>query len=96
MPAEGLEPPLPYENQILSLARLPFRHAGNFLRTNELLRKEWRRRESVQGRGRLDDHGVGSYQVDVVAVIVGELAIISHVHACRNTSAQASTMPASG
>ena len=28
VPAEGLEPPLPCENQILSLARLPFRHAG--------------------------------------------------------------------
>jgi hypothetical protein len=28
VPAEGLEPPLPFENQILSLARLPFRHAG--------------------------------------------------------------------
>ena len=28
VPAEGLEPPLPYGKQILSLSRLPFRHAG--------------------------------------------------------------------
>ncbi len=28
VPVEGLEPPLPCENQILSLARLPFRHTG--------------------------------------------------------------------
>jgi len=28
VPMEGLEPPFPYENQILSLARLPFRHIG--------------------------------------------------------------------
>ena len=26
VPMEGLEPPFTYENQILSLARLPFRH----------------------------------------------------------------------
>ncbi len=29
MPAEGLEPPHPSGQQILSLSRLPFRHAGN-------------------------------------------------------------------
>ena len=28
VPVEGLEPPLPCENQILSLERLPFRHTG--------------------------------------------------------------------
>ena len=28
VPLEGLEPPRPYEQQILSLSRLPFRHRG--------------------------------------------------------------------
>lgn len=28
VPGKGLEPPLPCDNQILSLARLPFRHPG--------------------------------------------------------------------
>ena len=32
VPAEGLEPPHPSGQQILSLSRLPFRHAGMVLR----------------------------------------------------------------
>ena len=28
VPVEGLEPPRPFEQQILSLSRLPFRHTG--------------------------------------------------------------------
>ena len=37
VPAEGLEPPLPLRKQILSLSRLPFRHAGNPNRRRFLL-----------------------------------------------------------
>ena len=32
VPAEGLEPPHPSGQQILSLSRLPFRHAGMVVR----------------------------------------------------------------
>ena len=32
VPAEGLEPPHPSGQQILSLSRLPFRHAGKVVR----------------------------------------------------------------
>jgi len=35
VPAEGLEPPHPSGQQILSLSRLPFRHAGTVVRLSE-------------------------------------------------------------
>ena len=36
VPVEGLEPPLPFEKQILSLSRLPFRHTGRCCAEGEI------------------------------------------------------------
>lgn len=37
VPARGLEPPLPCKKRILSPSRLPFRHAGIFFLSQDLL-----------------------------------------------------------
>jgi hypothetical protein len=48
VPLEGLEPPRPYEQQILSLSRLPFRHRGltGAPCSGQLLRRQLERRLS--------------------------------------------------